>query len=383
VVAISLKRTADFNTIQHCTFDDSPLQEWNWEAVKTGGVSYEGGAVTVYASNLANKGNVIRFNTIRNQFDGANLYSGNLDGPTQNMDFHDNDITDCRDDAIETDGAGSNVRIYRNRLEGFLTGISVAPCAIGTTYIMRNILLDWHDVDDYGGYPFKFNVNSSLPIRWVYLYHNTCHTNHAAQNGFLFKGYSNWSDIVSRNNIDSGTRYAMESWSETNPVSFDFDNLFTTDSARFAAWGRVNAGSFEAFQSLSNQETNGLSIDPHFVDSPNKILTLRPNSPLIDAGVRIPGVNENFLGESPDIGVSEFALSPQTISISEEGILTSWFVTPGSTYQLERSTDLKPRTWLALGEPFVPLEISPPLLDPSPPDGKAFYRLVQLLPTSR
>lgn len=380
VVGISLKRTADFNTIQHCTFDDSPLQEWNWDAVKTGGVSYEGGAVNVYTSNLPNKGNVVRFNDIRNQFDGSHLYSENLDGPTKDMDFHGNRITSCRDDAVETDGAGSNVRIYDNRMDGFLTGISVAPCAIGPTYIMRNILLNWHDVDDYGGYPVKFNVGSSLPIRWVYLYHNTFHTRHPAQNAFLFKAYSNWTDIVSRNNIYSATGYAMESWSSTNPVDFDFDNLHTTDPAKFASWGGVKAASLGAFQQLSGQEMNGLSEDPLFVDSPKGVVTLRPGSPMIDAGVRIPGVNDGFLGTAPDIGASEFALSPEGITKEEQGIATSWLVSHGSTYQLERSADLQRGTWIPLGEPFVASSGRITLTDTAAPVGRAFYRLVLILP---
>ncbi|MGJ8644305.1 MAG: right-handed parallel beta-helix repeat-containing protein [Luteolibacter sp.] len=381
VVGISLKRTADFNTIQNCTFDDSPLQEWNWNAVKSGGVSYEGGALNVYTSNLPNTGNVFRLNTIRNQFDGSHLYSANLDGPTKNMDFYGNEITECRDDAIETDGAGSNVRIYDNRIVDFLTGISVAPCAIGPTYIMRNILLDWHDVDDFGGYPVKFNVNSSLPIRWVYLYHNTCHTDFPAQNGFLFKNYSDWTDIVSRNNIYSATGYAMESWSSTNPVSFDFDNLHTTDPARFASWARVEARSLEAFQQLSNQEINGSSEDPQFVDSQKGVITLRPTSTMIDAGVLIPGVNDNYIGEAPDVGASEFALSPRDLVITEDGINTGWLVSPGSTYQLLRSTELKSDTWIAIGEMFTAEEKRITLSDPSPPlGGKAFYRLEQQLP---
>lgn len=380
VVGISLKRTADFNTIQHCTFDDSPLQEWNWDAVKSGGVSYEGGAVNVYTSNLPNKGNVVRFNDIRNQFDGSHLYSGNLDGPTRDMDFHGNKITSCRDDAIETDGAGSNVRIYDNRMDDFLTGISVAPCAIGPTYIMRNILMNWHDVDAYGGYPVKFNVNSSLPIRWVYLYHNTCHTRHPAQNAFLFKAYSNWTDIVSRNNIYSATGYAMESWSGTNPVSFDFDNLHTTDTARFASWGGVKAASLAAFQQLSGQEMKGLSEDPLFVDSPGGVITLHPDSPMIDAGVRIPGVNDHFLGTAPDMGASEFALSPEGITREQLGIATSWLVSQGSTYQLERSANLQTGAWIALGEPFVASGSRITRMDTAPPVGKAFYRLVLILP---
>jgi len=58
------------------------------------------------------------------------------------LDYYGNQLTRCRDDAIETDVAGSNCRIYDNVMQDFLTGIFVVPCAIGPTYIFRNIMTD-------------------------------------------------------------------------------------------------------------------------------------------------------------------------------------------------------------------------------------------------
>ena len=76
--------------------------------MKDSGSDYEAGGVVVYGSTETNRGNVIRFCTFTNMFDGSHLYSDDASGPTQDMDFHNNVIQGCVDDGIETDGAGSN-----------------------------------------------------------------------------------------------------------------------------------------------------------------------------------------------------------------------------------------------------------------------------------
>ena len=42
-IGVALKRAADFNTIQHCTFSESPISDWSWAAVKEGGVRFSVG----------------------------------------------------------------------------------------------------------------------------------------------------------------------------------------------------------------------------------------------------------------------------------------------------------------------------------------------------
>lgn len=161
VVGIALKRGCRFNTVQHCEFTEAPIDTWNWSAVKEGTGYYEAGGVVVYGSPTANVGNVIRDNHFSHLFDGSHLYSDDASGPTSNMDFHGNVLEFLNDDGIETDGAGTNVRIYGNVFRHFLTGISVAPAQGGPTYIMRNLLAGWETHSGYVGYPVKFRI---LPI---------------------------------------------------------------------------------------------------------------------------------------------------------------------------------------------------------------------------
>jgi hypothetical protein len=312
-VGVTLKRDADFNTIQNCSFTESPITTWSWHAVKMGGIGYESGGVGIYSSDIPNTGNVIRHNAFRDMFDAAGLYTRSTDGPTTNLDFHSNLIDKCSDDGIETDGAGINNRIYSNLIRGFLTGISVAPCALGPTYIFRNLLVDWRSVGEFSGYPFKFNVRSPLSTRWVFLYHNTCVTRVPGQHGFLFKGYSKWSDIISRNNIYVGTTYALDSWSETNPVDFDFDNVFTTSGNQAIRWARTPYASRQAFSQATGQERNGMSTPPSFVAPGKNDYGLSKDSPCINRGAVLPGFNDRFHGKAPDIGAFEAPVGMSTV----------------------------------------------------------------------
>jgi hypothetical protein len=304
-IGVAFKRACRFNTVQNSSFTEAPIDTWNWSAVKEGTGYYEAGGVVVYGSSSANIGNVIRLNHFYHMFDGSHLYSEDEAGPTSNMDFHDNLIEYVNDDCAETDGAGTNCRIFNNTFRNFLTGVSVAPAAGGPTYIVRNLFTGWETHSGYVGYPVKFNVGSSLTIDWVYLYHNTCYTAIAGQPGFLFKQYSNWNNIISRNNIFAGTDYALESTSNQNPVDFDYDDLYTPASGRLIRWAGSAYTTIPAFYTATGQEQHGLNQNPKFID-PSSDFHLAAGSPLINGGVVIPGVNDGYFGDNPDIGKYEY-----------------------------------------------------------------------------
>jgi len=309
-IGVALKRACRFNTVQRCRFTESPIDTWNWAAVKEGTGYYEAGGVVVYGSPSANTGNVIRRNVFSHVFDGSHLYSEDAAGPTSNMDYHDNVIEYANDDCIETDGAGTNCRIYSNTFSTFLTGVSVAPAQGGPTYIMRNTFAGWDTHSGYVGYPVKFNVSSSLTIDWVYLYHNTCWTSASGQPGFLFKQYSNWRNVISRNNIYAGTDYALQSSSSQNPVDFDYDDLYTTASGRLVDWSGARYTTVAAFSAATTQELHGRSVVPGFTDASGGIFTLAAGSHLIDSGVVMAGINDGYAGNAPDIGRYESGAAP-------------------------------------------------------------------------
>jgi hypothetical protein len=304
-IGVAFKRACNCNTVQRCRFTESPIDTWNWAAVKEGAGYYEAGGVVVYGSPNANSGNVVRNNHFFHMFDGSHLYSDDPAGPTTNMDFYENVVEFVNDDCIETDGAGSNCRIYNNTFSKFLTGVSVAPAAGGPTYLFRNVFSGWETHSGYVGYPVKFNVNSSMSIDWVYLYHNTCYTSVAGQPGFLFKQYSAWNNIISRNNIYAGTGNALESSSSQNPVDFDYDALYTTAPGKLVNWAGANYSTVAAFSAAAGQESHAIAGDPKFVNAGAGDFHLQGTGPLVDKGVVIPGINDGYSGVGPDIGCFE------------------------------------------------------------------------------
>ena len=51
---------------------------------------------------------------------------------------------------------------------------------------------------------------------------------------------------------------------------------------------------------------HGFNLLPGFTNPATGDYTLAPDSALIDAGLLIPGINDDFLGDAPDIGAFEF-----------------------------------------------------------------------------
>jgi hypothetical protein len=55
----------------------------------------------------------------------------------------------------------------------------------------------------------------------------------------------------------------------------------------------------------TSQESHGVSAAPLFVAPATADFTPGPSSPLIDRGVAIPGINDDYAGQAPDIGAVE------------------------------------------------------------------------------
>jgi hypothetical protein len=385
---ISIRHDSIHNTIQQCTFNEWPVDSMMWDAIKQGepfgSEPYETGGVVVTGDHTAYYGNVIRSNRFEHLFDGAHLFSDDAAAPTEDLDFHDNLVLNCGDDGIETDGVGSNCRIYSNVFSNFLTGISVAPAALGPTYIFRNALLRWRSVPStegedgrFYGYPVKLNhqMRDDPWTSWVYLYHNSCFTDGPGLDGFQFNYYWwSWTNIVSRNNIYVGTRYALCNYNEQCPIDFDYDALFTTGPKPVFHWDRNDFADLGAFTQATGQEHHGLFVDPGFL-APGGA-RLRSDSPLVDRGVRIPGINDDYFGSAPDVGAFEAASAPVAFGLEwVNGMAQStWSVTSRLSYQLEFTADLSPPRWAAVGESVQAPE-SLLVMRHTNLDSSGFYRL--------
>lgn len=300
-LGVGLKREAHRNVIENCVFYDA-IFDWPWQPIKDlGGI--EDGGVRFY-SPVDGRGNIIRGNVFHDDFDAFGACPADSSAVTNETDVYDNLVYRMGDDGMETDGRCSNVRIWDNTFHDVLIGISLAPVYDGPVYCLRNLI---HRTgvgnNGYTGSPFKFNSGYGLSGR-IYLFHNTADAYYADNNGLHIKSPGTWQLIYARNNIWSGTADAINNYNLSQPVDLDYDDLWNGDQSRLVRWDDSFA-TVEAFAAQTGQEANGFNEPPGFSDPDSQDYTLASDSPLIDQGVLIPGINHHYNGLGPDIGAFE------------------------------------------------------------------------------
>jgi chitodextrinase len=118
-------------------------------------------------------------------------------------------------------------------------------------------------------------------------------------------------------------------------LDWNGDDLYTTDPTRFVYWQGTPYSSLSSFRSGTGQELQGLSVEPEFVNPETGDFGLMAGSALIDAGVLLPGINDDYVGDGPDIGAHEYIpdgdTTPPTVptgltaaAISSTQINLSW-----------------------------------------------------------
>ena len=301
-LGIGIKRYSNRNVIEENVFSDV-IFDWPWDHIKDVG-GLEDGGITFY-DPVDGRGNIIRRNTFRNDFDGFSVCPGSSAAITNETDVYENLIYNMGDDGMETDGRCSNVRIWGNVFHDVLMGISLAPATIGPTYAIRNLIYRTGVGNNaYSGSPFKFNsgYGQSGPM---YLFHNTADAALPGNNGLYVKSPGTWQRIYARNNIWAGTAFAMENYNTGQPMDLDHDDLYNGDSGDLVRWDDTRYATLSAFTSATGQEPCGLSVDPGFRNPAEGNYHLTRSSALIDAGQVINGINDNYCGAAPDLGAYE------------------------------------------------------------------------------
>jgi parallel beta-helix repeat protein len=309
-LGVGLKRDSHRNVIEDCEFYDS-IFSWSWDAVKTTG-GLEDGGVAFY-DPMTGRGTVIRRNHFHDDFDGFGACPESTAGLTNETDIYDNLIDHMGDDGMETDGQCSNVRIWGNTFHDVLMGISLAPVYTGPVYVIRNLIYrTGAGNNSYTGSPFKFNsgYGTSGPM---FLLHNTADAALPGNNGLYIKAPGTWTGIVARNNIWAGTAFALENYNTTQPVDLDYDDLWNDHLDDLVRWNSTRYPELSDFQQAVGQELNGLSVPPGFLDAAGGEYTLHPASALIDQAVPLPGINDDFIGDGPDLGAFEYPARPGDI----------------------------------------------------------------------
>ncbi len=268
--------------------------------------------------NVYGRGHVICYNRITRFSDSAAIY--NFDVPVDdvakhcvNIDFYNNDLSWAQDDTFEADYGCHNVRFYRNRCYNTHTGMSTQPFYGGPVYLIRNEL--------YSITRLSYKLNN-YPAG-ILAYNNTsC----CAEQGF--RPPPIWQNGHFRNNLVMSARgYALDSGSPTPYSTMDYNAYRRNERDRLFKWidadgeaGRYNSlGTL--FESTGLEEHGMLTDYDIFVNaaapeegktcSPKDYdLRLKSSANIIDAGVELPQITDNYTGDGPDIGCYEFGLQP-------------------------------------------------------------------------
>jgi len=271
-------------------------------------------------------GNIIRYNTIRSTDDhgfndgfggGSNFsFKGS---PNRDSDIYGNIIANCWDDAIESEGANMNVRIWSNYIHHTFTHVATAATSMGPLYIFRNVFGSSRIThqDSSGGTMIKtgmkwVEVNGervSLGLGYRFIFHNTALQPFGALD--VFSGHE-LHRAVTRNNIfySRGRAHPKDSGEPPNDFRNDLTGgylgggfvrslflpaerpeWFLAPTSKRIEWGRIEF----------TRNGRKVAITDPLIDGKN---------PALDTGVRLPGFNDGFTGAGPDIGAFETGLPP-------------------------------------------------------------------------
>jgi hypothetical protein len=288
--------------------------------------------VSEYAVKVYGPGHVVAYNYVANFHDGIDHATyGNPDGapnPIRDrlpvaIDFYNNDITNVDDNCIEADGSAHNIRILRNRCFNHAhRALSVQPGFGGPLYFVRNVV--YHAPE---GGATKFLATSS----GIVLYHNTL----LAPVRWMLTAVSN---LHFRNNLILGRSEVPEIFTVetfTNYSSSDYNGFRPNEDAEFSfQWnsppfairadyaGTREKRSFktlEEFRKATGQDQHSVLVDYDVFQKASKPdadprrlyrasdfdFQLRTGSVAIDAGTRLPNINDDFTGRAPDLGAYE------------------------------------------------------------------------------
>src|SRR4051812_34153388 len=221
---------------------------------------------------------------------GSENFSFTSGFPGPDSDIYDNSVSNCWDDAIESEGMNQNVRVFNNYIDLAFVAHGVSATSIGPLYVYRNItnrLQKSAELSLNSGYWLKSQGTDAFGGR-VYVYHNTMLTNE--DDGGISDVSRILANTISRNNILRSTNKAVKDLKGDPQTSCDYDLVD----------GKI--------MSINpNHEKHGIFGTPQFdMNAPEQSRGLLPRTAGQDSGaIRIPNFNDNFKGKAPDMGAIE------------------------------------------------------------------------------
>ncbi len=258
-------------------------------------------------------GHKILFNKLDCRMPGGGLgvYDGIGGGPQDEVDYTrsvdnveiaHNEFRGSFDDVIETEGDGRNLHVHDNLVDaaGGRYNFGAAPIAVGPAYYERNIAIG--AVEGI----FKLGGSGLWPnsLGRIYVRNNTLITTAPGANGFSTHGDGNYvANLQTRNNIILVSRYIKEEMGGgSGQWDMDYDVCYTTERPITDCIKHLDTRmGWDAWRAATGQEAHGKYAEP-MLDSDYIPIV---GSPCIDAGVIIPGVNDNYIGSAPDVGAAE------------------------------------------------------------------------------
>jgi hypothetical protein len=121
-----------------------------------------------------------------------------------------------------------------------------------------------------------------------------------------------------RDNIFQGTGYSINDVPK-GPVNNDwnYNNWYSSLLGPHFKWEKLSYSTMAGFCKASGLECNGYDDFPRLSNPGGGDFTLLPSSLNIDRGVPIPGINDGFLGDAPDLGAFEYPVDlPPAVVLS-------------------------------------------------------------------
>ena len=236
--------------------------------------------------------------------------------PNADSDIYGNKLSGGWDDAIEAEGANTNVRIWGNYIDQSGTGIATTPNFNGPVYLFRNVynrsrLLEKKPLDqDDRQVMFKAGADPSRGDGRRYVFHNTMlqardpgtQYGLGASGGISGTGTSTpANDTVSRNNIFHNWR----SWTA----------YYDANAGNDFGWDLFN-GQAGAPATKSIIATPTYAPGNGWQSEANGKYQLAPGTPGYDQGVRIPNFNDDYKGAAPDVGAAEGGMPPMKFGLA-------------------------------------------------------------------
>jgi len=208
----------------------------------------------------------------------------------RDSDIYGNMVAFPNDDGIEMDGGNMNCRVFKNKFEGGVSGISTDPCVLGPSYIFRNLITNLGDENGKAINGIKTHGPGRLNAKGrVFYFNNTIPLNIACMR--YFTG-------ITRNNVwSSAKRFPIGNLKVSQYYDLDHDLIYGPD---------LNA--VRQTMAEFNVEQHGVFARPLFVSPEAADFRLAAGSPGIDQAAELDGFGGTRQGKAPDMGAFEYGL---------------------------------------------------------------------------